>query len=81
MKGQQKYETHVEEIVYSMMWLIEPRNITTISTMQIIIWVSIPKESITGREIKNNINVHFSRAPSSGLGLVNVHGTVQDYPC
>ncbi len=81
MKGQQKYATHVEEIVYSMMWLIKPRNITTISTMQIIIWVSIPKESITGWEIKNNINVHFSRATSSGLGLVNVHGTVQDYPC
>jgi hypothetical protein len=28
---------HIEEIVYSMMWLIKPKNITTISTIQIII--------------------------------------------
>jgi hypothetical protein len=40
----------VEEIVYSMMWLIKPKNITTISTMQIIIWVSIPKDSFAGQE-------------------------------
>ncbi len=47
----------------------------------IIIWVSIPKVSITGGEIKNNINVHFPRATGSGLRLVNVHCTFQDHPC
>jgi hypothetical protein len=32
--------THVEEIIYSMMWLIKPRKKTSIGTIQIIIWKS-----------------------------------------
>jgi hypothetical protein len=32
-----KCDEQIVEIVYSMMWLIKPTNITTISTMQIII--------------------------------------------
>jgi hypothetical protein len=38
------------ETVYSMMWLIKPKNITTMSTMQIAIWVRIPKDNIAGQE-------------------------------
>jgi hypothetical protein len=40
-------DSHVE-VIYSMMWLIKPKNITIISTMQITIWESVPKDSITG---------------------------------
>jgi hypothetical protein len=38
----------------------------------VIIWVSIPKDSITGQKIKNNIDIHFPRATGSGLGCLQV---------
>jgi hypothetical protein len=50
---------HVE-IIYSMMWLIKPKNITTINTMQITIWGNVPKDSITWWEIKNNIYIQYT---------------------
>jgi hypothetical protein len=34
------------EVIYSMMWLIKPKNITIISIMQISIWESVPKDSV-----------------------------------
>jgi hypothetical protein len=50
----------------------QPKNITTISTMQLIIWESIPKDNITELNIRNNTDVHFPRAIGSGLGCLRM---------
>jgi hypothetical protein len=59
-----------------MMWLIKPKNIKIISTMQIIIWGNIPKESITGWEIKNNMYIHSPKAADPGLGCSQLSNTL-----
>ncbi len=44
--------------------------------MQIIIWGNIPKDSITGWEIKNNMYVHSAKAADSGLGCLQLSATL-----
>ncbi len=46
------------------------------STMQITIWGSVLKDSITGCEIKNNIYVHSPRVTGSGLGCSRISTTL-----
>jgi hypothetical protein len=48
------------------MWLIKPKNVTIISTMQITIWECVPKDNITELEIKSNI--YSPRAIDCGIG-------------
>jgi hypothetical protein len=40
--------------------------------MKITIWESVPNDSVTGGEIKNNIYVHSPRATGSGLGCLQM---------
>jgi hypothetical protein len=64
---------HVRDFVYSMLWLIKPKNIPTISTYYADNHlISIPKDSITGRKIKDNIDIYCPRATGSGLGCLQV---------
>jgi hypothetical protein len=47
--------------------------------MQITIWESVPKDNITGWEIKNNIYVHFPRATGSELGCSGMSTTLSRF--
>jgi hypothetical protein len=62
---------HIGELVYSILWLIKPNKYNNQYCADNHL-ISIPKGSITGRKIKNNIDIHFPRATGSGLGCLKV---------
>jgi hypothetical protein len=67
--------------VYCMLWLIKPRNLTTISTMQIS-FDKHSKRQYYWTEIKNNIKHTFSRGHRFWVGLLaSVHSTAHVHPC
>jgi hypothetical protein len=60
------------DIVYSMMWLIKPKTYNNNQYYAITTWGNVPKDSITGWEIKNNIYVHSPLATGSGFGCLQM---------
>ncbi len=69
------------EFVYSMSWFIKPKNITTISTMQIIIRMAFQKTVLLDGN-KDQYQTYIFRGHRFWVGLLaSVHSTVQVHSC